>query len=350
LFDATFNNALVSRLATSSIVAGAALSALTIAPGAPARISPSPSRVLLRVAPLRVFCCCDRQAELHRRFFDRDRLPLPADARPGALSGHYPAFRYYSVRGLLLGHQPSSSRSPAYRPSRSEPSRPPRGEMQRFRRDRVATTPPARQVSGIAAERQLTQPRNALRRFTLVRHHGAPMASFRPALTGASRRPRYLRPSSGRPVNSGPRPCLFDVGFPLSGLQDRTHTSDLYIRARHTPPRATRSGLSVDSRVAVTQSHQARCTSTTTDAKWGHSSRRAGATASCRSQGPLRRRARERCGDGAAIQPKARQIGDRRRWGGVCRIACGPGRLPRRRPRTASHLPLTAPREVCRIF
>jgi hypothetical protein len=106
--------------------------------------------------------------------------------------------------------------------------------MQRFRRDRVATTPPARQVSGIAAERQLTQPRNALRRFTLVRHHGAPMASFRPALTGASRRPRYPRPSSGRPVNSGPRPCLFDVGFPLSGLQDRTHTSDLYIRARHT--------------------------------------------------------------------------------------------------------------------
>jgi hypothetical protein len=25
-----------------------------------------------------------------------------------------------------------------------------------------------------------------------------------------------------------------DVGFPLSGLQDRTHTSDLNVRARHT--------------------------------------------------------------------------------------------------------------------
>ncbi|MGB0095133.1 MAG: hypothetical protein WBP81_21680 [Solirubrobacteraceae bacterium] len=54
---------------------------------------------------MRVFCCRDRQAELHRRFFDRDRLPLPAGTRRGALNGHYPAFRYYSVLGLLLGHR-----------------------------------------------------------------------------------------------------------------------------------------------------------------------------------------------------------------------------------------------------
>ena len=40
-------------------------------------------------SPSRVFCCCDRQAELHHRFFDRDRLPLPAGTRPDALSGHY---------------------------------------------------------------------------------------------------------------------------------------------------------------------------------------------------------------------------------------------------------------------
>ncbi len=40
-------------------------------------------------SPFRVFCCRDRQAELHRRFFDRDRLPLPTGARPGTLSGHY---------------------------------------------------------------------------------------------------------------------------------------------------------------------------------------------------------------------------------------------------------------------
>src|SRR5204863_8025752 len=30
-----------------------------------------------------------------------------------------------------------------------------------------------------------------------------------------------------RPVHSEPRPCLIDVGFPLSGPQDRTSTSDL---------------------------------------------------------------------------------------------------------------------------
>ena len=57
------------------------------------------------------------------------------------------------------------------------------------------------------------------------------MAPFKPALTETRQR---NRPSTGRPVNSGPRPCLFDVGFPLSGLQDRTYTSDLNIRAQHT--------------------------------------------------------------------------------------------------------------------
>ena len=77
-------------------------------------------------SPFRVFCCRDRQAELHRRFFDRDRLPLPTGTRPGTLNGHYPAFRYYSVLGLLLGHQSLSSRSPTYQPAPwLEPSRSP---------------------------------------------------------------------------------------------------------------------------------------------------------------------------------------------------------------------------------
>ena len=61
------------------------------------------------------------------------------------------------------------------------------------------------------------------------------MASSRPALTEAPQ--RKTKPHWDRPVNSGPRPCLFDVGFPLSGLQDRTHTSDLNVRARHTSAR-----------------------------------------------------------------------------------------------------------------
>ena len=74
-------------------------------------------------------------------------------------------------------------------------------------------------------------PRNALRRFTFVRHHDTSMASFRPALTEARWR---IPPPASRPVNSGPRPCLFDDGFPLSGLQVRTYTSDLNVRAQHT--------------------------------------------------------------------------------------------------------------------
>jgi hypothetical protein len=40
------------------------------------------------------------------------------------------------------------------------------------------------------------------------------MASSRPALTEA---PQRKQPHWSRPVNSGPRPCLFDVGFPLQG-------------------------------------------------------------------------------------------------------------------------------------
>src|SRR5450755_389133 len=52
LFDATFNNASVNRYATSSIVADAAVPVLPIAFGAPARISPSRTRDLLRVAPV----------------------------------------------------------------------------------------------------------------------------------------------------------------------------------------------------------------------------------------------------------------------------------------------------------
>ena len=67
-------------------------------------------------------------------------------------------------------------------------------------------------------------PRNALRRFTSVRHHNASTASSRPALTEA---PQRKQPHWNRPVNSGPRPCLIDVGFPLSGPQSRTSTSDL---------------------------------------------------------------------------------------------------------------------------
>jgi len=109
------------------------------------------------------------------------------------------------------------------------------------RRDFAAITPPLRprdrQEPGIAAGGQLTHPRNALRRFTLVRNHNAPMASFRHALTEAPQ--RQSRPHWDRPVNSEPRPCLFSVGFPLSGPQVRTSTSDLIRHALRTSLRPT---------------------------------------------------------------------------------------------------------------
>ena len=118
--------------------------------------------------------------------------------------------------------------------------------MLRFRRDRAANTPSVSTGIGHRRCEPARPPRNALRRFTFVRHHDAPMASFRPALTETRQR---NRPSTGRPVNSGPRPCLFDVGFPLSGLQDRTYTSDLNIRAQHTRIAATPLGLRRRSRI-----------------------------------------------------------------------------------------------------
>jgi hypothetical protein len=65
---------------------------------------------------------------------------------------------------------------------------------------------------------------DALRRFTLVRHHDTPTASSRPALTET---PQRNQRHWDRPINSGPRPCLLDVGFPLSGSRDRTSTADL---------------------------------------------------------------------------------------------------------------------------
>jgi hypothetical protein len=225
------------RLATSSIVAGAAFSTLPIAFGAPARITPSRSRVLLRVAPRGFSTVAIGRLSCTAVSPTGTAFPCPPGLDPARSTGITPALRYYAILRLLLGHQPSSSSFsglPAH--SRAGTQQTSLGETLRFRRDDVAITPSARQVSGIAARSRLTQPRNALRRFTLVRHHHAPMASFRPALTET---PQRNQPHWSRPINSGPRPCLLDVGFPLSGLQDRTHTSDLNVRARHTPSPAT---------------------------------------------------------------------------------------------------------------
>jgi len=57
--------------------------------------------------------------------------------------------------------------------------------MLRFRRDRVATTPSASTGTGHRRRGPARPPRNALRRFTFVRHHDTSMASSRPVLTEA---------------------------------------------------------------------------------------------------------------------------------------------------------------------
>jgi hypothetical protein len=87
--------------------------------------------------------------------------------------------------------------------------------------------PPAPTGTGHRCHEPARPPRAPSRRFTLVRHHRASTASSRPALTEAHR--RQPTAPADRPVNSGPRPCLIDVGFPLSGPQDRISTSDLNV-------------------------------------------------------------------------------------------------------------------------
>jgi hypothetical protein len=81
------------------------------------------------------------------------------------------------------------------------------------------------QESGIAATSRLTPPTDALRRFTFVRDHHAPTASFRPALTEAhSAKPQHqqtARSLPGRALASsmlgspcqGPRT---ELPFPIS--------------------------------------------------------------------------------------------------------------------------------------
>ena len=62
---------------------------LTIAFGTPARPARDRSRTPRERTP-RVFCCRDRQPQLHRRLLDRDRLPLPAGADPAGWAGITP--------------------------------------------------------------------------------------------------------------------------------------------------------------------------------------------------------------------------------------------------------------------
>ena len=142
MFDATFNNALVNRLATSSIVAGAAISALPIAFGAPARTAPSRSRVFLRVAPFGFSAVAIGRLSCTAVSSTGIAFPCPPGPDPARSAAITAAFRYYATLGLLLGHQPSSSSSSGLPANPAGTQQISLGKTLRFRRDRVATTPP----------------------------------------------------------------------------------------------------------------------------------------------------------------------------------------------------------------
>ncbi len=236
-FDATFNNASVNRYATSSIVAGAALPTLLIAFGAPARISPSRSRDLLRVAPFGFSAVATGRLSCTAVSSTGTAFPCPPGLDPARSTGITPPSGTTRPSDFCWAIEPSSSRSPTYRPNPAGTQQISWGETLRLCRDRVATTPSV--STGIGHRRCVAArpPRNALQRFTFVRHHDTPMASSRPALTETPQR-TTSRTGAARSI-PGPRPCLFSVGFPLSGLQDRTSTSDLNIRTQHTRLAAT---------------------------------------------------------------------------------------------------------------
>jgi hypothetical protein len=93
LFDATFNNASVNRLATSSIVAGAAVPALPIAFGAPARMAPNRSRVFLRVAPFGFSAVAIGRLSCTAVSSTGIAFPCPPGLDPARSAGITPAFR-----------------------------------------------------------------------------------------------------------------------------------------------------------------------------------------------------------------------------------------------------------------
>lgn len=110
-------------------------------------------------------------------------------------------------------------------------------------------------------------PRNALRRFTFVRHHNAPTASFRPALTEA--RPRQTTTPTDRPVHSGPRPCSSMLGSPCQGPSTGLTPPISTSCPAHPPPPSGRRLRCDTSRHQDSNVRQDQPTPTT-DARWGH--------------------------------------------------------------------------------
>jgi len=108
------------------------------------------------------------------------------------------------------------------------------GKALRFRHDRVANTPARPTGTGHRCREPAHPPTDA---FTALHFRSRPQRIYGFLQTRFAETNRPSHPPTYRPVNSGPRPCLIDVGFPLLGLQVRTSTSDLNVMlGTHTPP------------------------------------------------------------------------------------------------------------------
>ncbi len=238
LFDTTFNSAAVKRLTTSSIVTGVTFSTLTIASGTPAFASPDRSTDARRAAPFGFSAVAIGRRSCPAVCSTGIAFPCPPGLDPARSAGITPPSsstrssdfcRAISLRSFILGHTglTAGTRQISW------------GKTLRFRRDHVANTllgTDRNRASLLAASSPTRRtPYGASLSFATTTHLWLPSDP-------PSRKPPQRQPgrTGDRPVNSGPRPCLVDVGFPLSGPQDRTPTSDLKRHAQHTaPPRPT---------------------------------------------------------------------------------------------------------------
>jgi hypothetical protein len=164
---------------------------------------PSRSRVLLRVAPRGLSAVAIGRPSCTAVSSTGTASPCPPGLDPTRSAGITPPSGTTRSSDFCWAIEPSSSRPPAYRPSRAGTQQISWGEMLRSRRDRVATTPSTTTGIGHRCCGSARPPRDALRRFTLVRHHDAPMASFRPALAEVPQ--RITKPHWDRPPTKNAR-------------------------------------------------------------------------------------------------------------------------------------------------
>src|SRR5450755_4357419 len=229
LFDATFTNASVNRYATSSIVADAAAPVLSIAFGAPARISPSRSRDLLRVAPLGFSAVAIGRQSCTAVSSTETAFPCPPGLDPTRSAGITPPsgttrssdFCWaISRRPLVL--RPTSQ-------TRLEPSRSPWGETLRFRRDRAATTPPGVDRNRASPLRDSSPPEERLTalHFRSPPRHTYGLFQTRPRESSAAQ-PAALEPPGQFRAAPLPRQCWIP---PV-----RAPGQDLHLRSQHPYP------------------------------------------------------------------------------------------------------------------